>query len=356
MVSLMANDGNGFWSNSSASDMDNPFKHQGEMLPIASINSLYVDDTKAYDLFRPSLMLEELLHHKDALGLTEIPHQADLLPLFNGLLQHELDSVRREAEAIATRFGDRLAMVLGTLFAPSKQSMVNRSNWNAEHWEYWKHVRHVYLVGGMTAPRLTKIFYRSIQREFARRDITNVTVSFVEGSQNMGTRGLATLVADGEHLLFDFGQTAIKRAHHVKDGGHPIIDATLSTLPANHLFYKSPEEAEVIRTAHQLDDYITEVIKDTAREVSFSGNVIHMAIANYVRQGRIYAARGGYGKLAFVATNYQEHLAKRLSLLFGRPIQIHLHHDTSAMGLLFRGEPHTAVLSLGTAFGVAFTN
>jgi hypothetical protein len=37
-----------------------------------------------------------------------------------------------------------------------------------------------------------------------------------------------------------------------------------------------------------------------------------------------------------------------------RSIQVVLHHDTSAMGLLYREEPHTAVLSLGTAFGVTF--
>jgi hypothetical protein len=334
--------------------MDNPFKQDGEMLPIASINSLYVDDIKAYDLFRPSLLQEALIEHKDALGWTELPHPTAMLAQFNDLLQHELDSVQRQARTIARTFGDRLAMVLGTLFAPSEQSVLNRTNWTPEHWAYWKSIRHLYLVGGMTAPRLTKIFYQSIQSEFVKRDIREVTVTFVEGSQNMGTRGLATLVEDGEHLLFDFGQTAIKRAHHIKEEGRTVIDVTLPTKPARHLFYKSPDESEVIRTAHQLDDYIVDVINDTANDVSFAGNTIHMAIANYVRQGRIYSARGGYGKLAYVADNYQQHLSHRLSESTQRSIQVVLHHDTSAMGLLYREEPHTAVLSLGTAFGVTF--
>ena len=336
--------------------MSNPFKHNGEMLPVASINSVYVDDTKAYDLFRPTLIMEELLRHKDQLGITSMDQKSSLLALFQELLSDESLSIRQTARTIAESFGHRLARVLSTLFAPSELSKRNRVNWTEEHWAYWSTIRQVYLVGGLTSPLLTKIFYHAIEQEFLARGIKNVKIVFVTDSQNMGTSGMGSLAPNEEILLFDFGQTNIKRAYLVKEKGDSVIDQTLEPLLSKHLFYKTATQEELRDTANLLDDYMVSIIEHTATEVDFKGSVICVSVANYVSQGRIYEARGGYGKLAYIADNYQLHLEQRLTQLFGRPITIQLHHDTSAMALLYQNQPHTAVLSLGTAFGVAFTD
>lgn len=333
--------------------MNNPFKLDGEMLPIASINSVYVDDTKASDLFRPTLMMEDIIRHKDELGITNISEHKSLLALFNQLLIHEVDSVRTKAKELAEIYGNRLAKVLSTLFNPSELSKRNRTNWTSIHWEYWKTIQHIYLVGGLTSPILTKIFLEQIHQEFDLNQINNVTVTFVHGSQNMGTRGLSTLVENGEYLLFDFGQTNIKRAHHIKHDGKLQLDAILDPLESKYLFYKSVSEEEIRETACLLDDYIVNTIVQTAKEVDFTGLHINLAIANYVSKGTIYSARGGYGKLAFIADNYQEHLQERLRKHYHKDITVSLFHDTSAMALLY-DLPNTAVISLGTAFGVAF--
>ena len=89
-------------------------------------------------------------------------------------------------------------------------------------------------------------------------------------------------------------------------------------------------------------------------EVAYNGDTIYMSIANYISKGVIYGARGGYGKLSLIAANYQEHLQYKLSKILQRDVTVYLFHDTSAMAFLFKDEPHTAVISLGTAFGVAF--
>jgi hypothetical protein len=333
--------------------MKNPFKLDGEMLPVASINSVYVDDVKANDMFRPTLMLEDIIKHKDALGISNVTEQNSLLSLFNQLLVHELDSIRNQAYELANNYGDRLAKVLSTLFNPSEKSKKNRTNWTSIHWDYWKTIQHIYLVGGLTSPILTKIFLERIQQEFKKQKIEDVTITFVHGSQNMGTRGLSTLVKDGEYLLFDFGQTNIKRAHHIKQDGNLILDVTLEPLQSKYLFYKTTDDNEVKKTASLLDDYLVDTIEQTAKEVHFTGTNIFIAIANYVSKGTIYSARGGYGKLAFIADNYQTHLQTRLSKRCKREINVSLFHDTSAMALLY-DSPNTAVISLGTAFGVAF--
>lgn len=324
------------------------------MLPIASINSVFVDHDLAYDLFRPALILQEIIEKKDQLGITHIPENASLLTMFNSLLNSDTESIKTEAMAIAKKYGNRLAKVLSTLIKPSELSKINRLNWDDTHWLFWESIRHIYMVGGLTSPILTNIFYQQIVHQFKQEDIQNVQVSFIEGSQNLGTSGMATLIQDGDYLLFDFGQTSIKRAHHLKRDSKTIIETYLEPVESKFLFYKTSNKEEIIETAKQLDDYIIQVILETINEVDFQGENIYLSIANYVSKGVLYAARGGYGKLAYLADNYQSHLQVKLHNALYRKVDIRMFHDTSAMALLFKDEPNTAVISLGTAFGVAF--
>ena len=334
--------------------MSNPFQRDGEMLPVASINSVYVDDTTAYDLFRPSLILETLMQNNDVLQLDSVTPDASILALFEELLLHSNQQIRQKAHEIALWYGLKLAKVLSTLFRPSQKSIQNRTNWTSEHWAYWRTIRQIYLVGGLTSSALTSIFSKAIEQEFERNNITEVGVTFVIDSQNMGTRGLATQVTNGAYLLFDFGQTNIKRSYLQKEEGTTIVHTNLQSLPAKHLFYKAVSEEDIKHTAIQLNDYIMKVLLQTVRETAFQGDNMYLSIANYVYQGTIYSARGGYGKLAYLAPNYQIHLQTQISNQLGRPIEVKLFHDTSAMALLYQTEEHCAVISLGTAFGVAF--
>ncbi len=277
-----------------------------------------------------------------------------MLLLFNDLLKSDLDSIKDKALSIANMYGDSLGTVLSTLFNPSLKSISNRKNWTSEHWDFWKTIKHIYLVGGLTSPILTSIFYDRVNEVFKENNITDVRVTFIEGSLNLGTKGLASIVNHGDYLLFDFGQTNIKRARHLKQEGNVIIDTILPMVKSDYLFYKSKNENEVKQIAHKLDDFIVKVINDTIKQVAYRGDNIYMSIANYIYEGKIYSARGGYGKLAYVAENYEKHLSKRLSSIYNKDINIKLFHDTSAMALMYRNETNTAVISLGTAFGVAF--
>lgn len=334
--------------------MNNPFMKAGEMLPVASINSVYIDDTKAYDLFRPALILQELIQLITKYGLHELHNTTSVLMLFDQLLHHESPMIQSEAISLANKFGDRLASVLTTLLNPSNTSIANRDNWTDIHWSYWQTIRQIYLVGGLTSPLLTQHFYQSIIKAFKTQSIDKVTITFIEGSQNMGTRGLASIIHDGDYLLFDFGQTSIKRARALKQQGKTVIESYLEPIEAKYLFYKNTDQVVLIDTAHELDNYIINVIQKTISETGFTGDNIYMSIANYVSNGKIYSARGGYGKLAYVADNYQQHIERKLSKQCNHKYSVRLFHDTSAMALLYRDHPNTAVISLGTAFGVAF--
>ncbi len=332
----------------------NPFKKDNQMLPIASINSVYVDDTLASDLFRPSILIDEIMKHKEEFGLIGVKDTTQIFMRFNELLNSEYDTFNRKALYIAEDFGNRLAKVLVTLKKPSPKSISNRKNWNSTHWDFWEGIQHIYLVGGLTSPILTKIFYARILQAFKANDIENLTITFIEGSQNLGTKGLATKVQNGRFLLFDFGQTKIKRAYHVKSNSKIDIDNVLSVVDSKYLFYKNRSDEEIKKIAFKLHNFIKNTIIQTMKEVNFQGDTILMSIANYVFNGSIYGARGGYGKLSYLGENYETILTDSLSKHFNKKINIKLYHDTSAMALLFQGKPDSAVISLGTAFGVAF--
>ena len=332
----------------------NPFKVNDELIPKASINSVFVDDVLASDLFRPTILINEIKKHRALLRINSSVDDEDILSVFNDKLKSKNIEINKYSNEIANSFGDKLAKVILTLKKPSQLSIKNRDNWDKEHWKYWKNIEIIYLVGGLTSPILTNIFYHNIVDLLGKNDIKNFNISFIEGSSNLGTKGLSNLVINGEYLLFDFGQTYIKRRHHIKDNGYVVIDSILPTVKSKYLFYKERDKYEIKDLAYRLDMYIIETILDTIYTVDFKGNDFIIGIANYIKKGRIYSARGGYGKLAYVDDNYESYLSIALSNKLGRKISVLLYHDTSAMALNFKNERNCAVISLGTAFGVGF--
>lgn len=327
----------------------------GQMLPVASINSVYVDDKKAYDMFRPSLFISSIQEHSNDLGIPLGTNPEGLLEGFDKALHSEIESIKKKAYEIAEMYGDKLASILLTLQKPSELSKKNRGNWTQEHWDFWTTIQRVYLVGGMTSPLLTKIFYKRIKQMFKEAKVDDFFVTFIEDSSNLGTQGLSTITSDGEYLLFDFGQTKIKGRHIIKVDDELVIDTVLDQTSSDFLFYKYKDEKELRQIAKLLHNYIVHVIFKAIKQVDFTGDHIHIAIANYVDLGSIYKARGGYGKLAYLSDNYQEYLSMELTEVMGRKIHVSLHHDTTSMAYNFKGEKNAAVISLGTAFGVAFT-
>lgn len=332
----------------------NPFKHNNEIIPIASINSVYIDDVLASDLFRPSILIDEIKMNRKLLDIDINIDDDNILSIFNSKLNSNIPEIYDLANKIAHSFGKKLAKIIVTLKKPSKKSINNRLNWNNEHWDYWKTIERIFLVGGLTSPILTNIFYSNIVKSLKENQIDNVDISFIEGSSELGTKGLSYLVENGEYLLFDFGQTYIKRRHFVKDSKHTINDSVLPSVKSKFLFYKEIKTEEVKALAYRLDTYIINTILQTVNEVDFKGDNFIIGIANYINNGRIYSARGGYGKLAYVDDNYQSYLSSVLTSKLGRNINVKLYHDTSAMALNFSNELNCAVISLGTAFGVGF--
>ena len=332
----------------------NPFKENGQILPIASINSVYINSTLASDLFRPELIINELKKNRDILGFSSDISDTEMFIEFNETLNSNIDEVRIIAKKIAVYFGKNLAELIITLKKPSIESIMNRPSWQKTHWDFWRGVENIYFVGGLTSPILTSIFYTQITNELSKNMINDLKVCFIEGSMNLGTKGLCNLTADGTHLLFDFGQTNIKRRYLIKRNNEIVIDSILEPRDSKFLDHKNKSNNELKDSSIKLDNYIISTIMDSVNTVKFNGNNIFIAIANYLVDGFIYSKRGGYAKLALIKGNYETHLSNEISKLLSRKIKVKLFHDTSAMALNFDSIKRTAVISLGTAFGIAF--
>lgn len=327
----------------------------GYMLPVASINSIYIDDTLVGDLFRLELIIEDCVNNKDALKLKNIRDHKDIFEGLQSALLSRDDYVKTVALDIAHKYGKRLAQMIKTLKKPSELSIKNRKNWTKEHWIYWKRVEKIVFVGGVSLPALTKIFLQDI-KEMIKKEEIDLEISFIEGSVNLGTEALGKKVDSGDALLFDFGQTNIKRRHHSKEGNDIELDMILPCLPSKYLFYKTQNDEELLETASKLDQYIQDVIIKTMETTLFDGQKVFIAMANYIYKGQIYASRGGYAKLGLLVNHYEDYLSDALTKKVGYHIDVKLFHDTTAVSYFFEEEKNAAIISIGTAFGVAFVD
>lgn len=332
----------------------NPFKKDGQILPIASINSIYAGDILARDLFRSELLINEIQKNRDFLGFSSELSNANLLLSFDKALNSKSKSIKDKAYEIAMTYSNKLAEVIITLKSPSPISIENNTLWTKEHWDFWKNIERIYFVGGLTTTFLTNIFFSRINEKLKDKNINDLKIVFIQNSINLGTAGLSTLVESGEFLIFDFGQTNIKRRHIFKRNNKIVTDRVLDTLESEYLYHNYKSLIELQDSARELDNYIVKIIIDTINDANFKSDLILMGIANYIFNGEIYLARGGYGKLAYISHNYEQYLSKQISWLIKKTITVKLFHDTSAMALTFNNDLRTAVISLGTAFGIAF--
>jgi hypothetical protein len=73
------------------------------------------------------------------------------------------------------------------------------------------------------------------------------------------------------------------------------------------------------------------------------------------RDGQPYQRQGGaYTGLRLISPHVQRALSEAVGAQLGLPIAIRLLHDGTAAAANFAGQPHTAVILLGTALGVGF--
>lgn len=269
------------------------------------------------------------------------------------------DNVRMEAEQIYRIFGYRLGTVLLTLKQGKEENRRSRPGWNKEHWEFWSNLKKIILVGGLTNGKSGERLKKYALEAFKMAKTEPYDILLFPNASHYGTLGCATKVNNKEKsaVVFDFGQTNIKRCIVDFDGDKICADEFLESIPSLYMEWMDILEEDGLKLAHKLHNRLVGVISDTYKEASKKkelGNEIIISIASYTVSGRLHALRGGYAKLTMLSDNYGEYLQEALTKELGKDISVTLIHDGSAIALYFKDYKDSVCVSLGTAFGVGF--
>ncbi len=330
--------------------MSNPFKYQGFMLPIASINKHIIDGKKADELFSPVLISRDL---KNLFLTYDISSKTyELQDMMKALFEISDPQIQRELKVIGNTYGYQLVRILQSLVNPTEKTRNENLRWKEEHWAYWKEIKHIYLMGGLASSPLSLFFTEIINEAFQKEPYNQIDVHMIPTSQEKALDGMLERFDSGHFLLFDFGQTHIKRSYVIRMQGLNLVERKLEPLKSQFLDVFDLDH--ILHCAYDLERYIEDVIIASMHDVSDNQVEILISIANYVHQGVLNPGNRSYGILSLLSNNYQSFLEESLSFKLKKRVQISLVHDATAMSYIVQESDHTAVLTLGTAFGIAF--
>ena len=309
------------------------------------------------DLFGAGIIIEEIERNACALGIDLSKYQRADLPK---ILDEKIDEGNEEALRIARKYGNRLGMFLLILKTGLPENRAARVDWKDEHWKYWANMETIFFVGGIANGRMCDYMLMVVKELFEKANVPMYHIVRNVNSSEVGARGCLSQIEDSDEvqILFDFGQTMMKRLIAVRDSVNE--EYTLIKLPSKKSIYMDchiEDENEKRRQAEELHKYIVENILETYKEALQYGSIgweIVISIASYVMDGKIYDARSGYAKLCTLSDNYAGYLAASLELKLDRSVMVKLVHDGTAAALYYKGVENAVCITAGTAFGVGF--
>lgn len=331
-------------------------------VPIKGIDDSIKGKT-AHEIFRTSLVIEEIKKYSTEMKININEYEDFELPKFLdvGLKSEDLE-VKKISEKIATKFGNRLGLIFLTLKTGLEENKKAREDWTDVHWEYWKDTKTIILVGGLASGVLGKFLKKQIEYVFTCANVEPYKITIFENGSHIGVMGCSTLIENskgsGRNLVFDFGQTNIKRVLIKKNGkGTEDISNMIiyDSIPSINMEEHIKDDLVKNKKARDLHKYLIRVICDTYNKASKQyklNNEIIISIANYTVGGKLNPVSGGYEKLRYMGENYAKILSDELSGLLHKKITVRLIHDGTAMGLYFSDYDDAICVSLGTAFGI----
>ncbi len=358
--------------------MSNPFLSYLEdskseyLTPLCSLNKAVmakapipsIDDSlqgKSFrDIFSTQLIVDEIKKTASDYKIDISDFDDYMLPkLLNSALVSNDVKYNRLADKIAKKFGDRLGLLLLTLRLGEKENRVAREDWDDRHWDYWANLDTVIFVGGLASSMLGRRFKERIQGVFDIAKVKPYNIMLFDNATFVGVMGCANLMKDNTtSLVFDFGHTNLKRCVITKGVGQITHFTPLESVKS--LFVGRVKENEnAWEEALKLHKHLVKTVADTYRgcadKYDLSDEII-ISIANYNAGGVLNSVRGGYAKLTELGRDYSKILCEDLSSELHRKVKIRLVHDGTANALYFSEVKNAVCISLGTAFGVGFTD
>ena len=330
-----------------------------DKVPVKGIDDS-IEGMRANDIFSAKVISDDIRRTAKAMHVDVSHYTHRELPrlISDGIMSDDV-MLRRLATTIASKYGNRLGLILLTLKTGLEENRLARPEWDSRHWEYWANIKNVMLTGGLASGLMGKRFKEQIHYVFDMAGVKPYNISLYENSSHIGALGCARLIkeSDKTFAVLDLGQTNIKRCIVKKRGGELSHMITLETMPSMNMELDYSDSEENFNRALELHRYILNVVCDTCKHMSDIGasyDEIIISIANYVVGGTLNPKRGGYAKLCLLSADYAEMLSEEISSRMRRAVRVKLVHDGAAIALNFSGHEDTVCVSLGTAFGVGF--
>lgn len=341
------------------------------LTPTASLNRLRIVDLPGldlpadvqgktgYDLFSTHALCALIRAHAQELRLPPagLADERALPVQFDACFSSPDETARQTAQAIAETFSRRLGYLLWALKRGDAINRAARPDWDDSYWAHWGAVRHIVVAGGLIRGHLGTV----LTRHFADAPESDKLPKILAPLSGVVSRlpllgaGLYIPKPYRAALAFDFGSSFVKQAilEMEADPG-PLIQA-LPPRPVPAL-----TQAAADGQARELFDFMVTTLVTAWRETWTKGMLltpfIPVSLASYVTpDGQPYERQGGaYTGLRLISPNVQRALSEAVGSQLGLPIAIRLLHDGTAAAANFAGQPHTAVILLGTAIGVGF--
>lgn len=312
------------------------------------------------DIFSTGLIVAEI---KDMAGAYNIdlsgykdaylPQILDRYLVSNDIMKKEL------AHSVVNKFGKRLGMIFLALKKGERENRDARPEWSEEHWNYWKKLKTVILVGGLASGLTGRYFKENIFYVFDRANIEPYNIRLFDNATYVGVQGASEFLMDDDtiSLVLDMGHTNIKRCIVRKENGRLTSFNSLESIPTPYMKADYSDDDEKFSDAIKLHKYIVNLIYSTYKnyneKLKLSDTVV-ISVANYNSKGILNAVHGGYAKLSMLGGDYEKLLSEDISSELHKKVDIRLVHDGTANALYFKNVKESVCISLGTAFGIGF--
>lgn len=330
-------------------------------LPLRGIDDS-IEGMTFREAFSTSLFISKIKEVAKMYNIDISDKDDNRLPFFvENSLKSDNILLKQFATRLAVMFGNRLGLILLTLRLAEKENRGARPDWDDRHWEYWSQLDTVILVGGLSSGLLGRLFKEQIQYIFDIAGARPYNIVLFDNGTYVASMGCAQrLMADNTTaVVFDMGHTNIKRCIIRKSRGEISEFTPLDSLKSLYVEHDRCTGDELWYKALELHKYIVKSVSETYRSSNEKFKLcddIVISIANYVAGGIVNSERGGYAKLSALGGNYAKILSEDLSGELHKTVRVQLVHDGTANALYFADYDNSVCISLGTAFGVGFTD
>lgn len=326
-----------------------------DKLPVYGVEDS-VEGKSVSQIFSKSLIISDIKENATLLGINTSAY-SDVNLIFE--LIKKISQGNVTAIELVRKYGRRLGLIFLTLKTGELENRRAKKDWDERHWDYWKSIKRIIIVGGLSSGVIGAILKAEILSIFDIAEIQAYDFELFDNATNVGLMGCASQIGadNGDFVVFDFGQTNLKRGIVKKRRGEITSVTMLQSMPSKYMDVSYDVMDKMWDDALQLSSYIlrciSETIKDAAKSFDIKDRII-ISIANYVCDGKIYNVRGGYAKLGCLCSNYAEYLENELSSILRKKVSVKLIHDATAAALYFSDFKDTVCITAGTVLGVGF--